>query len=110
MQENIIGYFGEEVPVWQSEGVTKEEAEKACNELNSAYVFLSNQHINFYLKVFEKIKEIHIVKTIANENKKFEVVAAIEGKAIIKIKYDITYSEAVFCISGAREELVYKKE
>jgi|TergutMp193P3_1026864.scaffolds.fasta_scaffold272472_1 hypothetical protein len=102
--ETPIGYFEDIVPIFQSEEVTKEQAEEASNNIIVAYFYLIKNNSGSYSAIINKLQEIHIVTTVANEKYKYELYP-IENKFIIKFKYDITYTEAIYCIMDISAKL-----
>lgn len=108
MQENKqtpIGYLEDVIPVFKGEGIIKEEAETVYKEIKSAYIFLIGLDENGYSKIKDKVKEIHIVKNISDKNSKFELSPFDEEKMILKFMFNITYTEAIYCLMSAEAEL-----
>jgi hypothetical protein len=51
-----------------------------------------------YNQLKNKLKEIHIVADLSDELRKYELFG-IEDKYILKINFDLSYTEACYCLS-----------
>jgi len=103
MTENIqtpVGYLVDLIPIWQTEGITKEQAETVSKEIIIAHIYLKEQNDNSYSKLISKLQEIHIVSTVVNDEYKYDLYS-VGNKFIIKFKYNVTYSEAIYCFINA---------
>jgi hypothetical protein len=87
------GCFARNIPVFQNEGVTDEQAETATKNINMAFDYLTSLVSVSYNSLIEILKEIQIVTIVNNDKDNYEWHIT-EKKATIKIQHDITYTDA----------------